>query len=239
MIAPGRDLDGGAGIYTDNVGAGMLIRCICPNCLDGVGLVNVDITMIWPTWTNNMAPPSGAYRTRYTYVCQLCERTAGVEFVYPAQGDGEQFRPPVKVALAWPERGPRPLALEAPEKVKSLFDEAAQCEAIGALRGAAGLYRACAEEIVRDRQQPGDDLQATINRMRGSGVDEDLIDALHDARLTGNWSLHQGVTFAPDEIEDLALLLTDVVEQIYAEPARRAEMRMNRDKRRAEHPRRS
>jgi hypothetical protein len=213
------------------------VRTICPNCGLGAGLVNLHTVMIWPQWTNNMAPPEVAYRTQSTFQCQLCEKTCAVHFEYPEQGDGEQFRPAERVTLAWPERGPRPLASEAPDRVKSLFDEAAQCEAIGALRGAAGLYRACVEEIVRDRQQPGDDLHATINRLRGSGVDEDLIDALHDARLTGNWSLHQGVTFAPDEIEDLALLLTDVVEQTYAEPGRREAMRVRRQRRRDENPR--
>jgi hypothetical protein len=82
---------------------------------------------------------------------------------------------------------------------------------------------------VRDRNAPN------IDGLLKLGVDQDIVKNLHEARLMGNWSLHAGVTFAPEEVKDVALLIRDAVHELYAEPARRQAMRSAREERR--HPR--
>ena len=55
-------------------------------------------------------------------------------------------------------------------------------------------------------------------------LEPDLVDGLHDTRLTGNWSVHDGVAFSDDEISDLSELVKDAVEILYVQPAKRKAM---------------
>lgn len=116
--------------------------------------------------------------------------------------------------------------------MRSLFREASVAESAGAFRGAAGLYRAAVEALVDDQEVSGRDLHAKIEGLRGR-VEDDLIADLHEARLTGNWSLHDGLEFSPEEVGDVADLIQDAVRILYVEPAKRAEMREARAARRA------
>jgi hypothetical protein len=154
-----------------------------------------------------------------------------VRFEYPTSDD--QFHAPSNVALLWPVRAPRELPEAAREDIRSLFREASLAENAGALRGAAALYRATVEEIVDDFAAAGRNLYERIDSLRGRGVDEDIVRDLHEARLLGNWSLHEGLEFAANEVEDVARLIEDAVEILYVQPARRAEMRQARAQRRA------
>ncbi len=121
---------------------------------------------------------------------------------------------------------------EAPANVAALWEEAALCQSLGALRGAAACLRGAVEQIVKHQRVPGNDLRAKINGLAASGVDADLIAALHDTRLTGNWTLHDGVAFAPDEVSDLVQLVDDAVQILYVQPAKRAAMATARAARR-------
>src|SRR5881398_3269726 len=81
---------------------------------------------------------------------------------------------------------------EAPAEVRGLFLEASTCEEAGALRGAAGLLRACVEAIVNEQGVSGRNLRDKIDGLQAKvpSLDANMIRDLHDARLTGNWSLH-------------------------------------------------
>jgi hypothetical protein len=118
--------------------------------------------------------------------------------------------------------------------MRSLFREASQAENVGALRAAGALYRAAVESLVEDQGVEGNDLYSRINGLEAKGVDPDLVRDLHEARLLGNWSLHEGLVFAPEEVQDVAQLLTDAVNILYVLPAARESMREARARRRDE-----
>jgi hypothetical protein len=202
----------------------------CPNCRRDTTLQLETAIHMWPQWSSNLAPPFTDYARLNVWTCMFCNKTTLIRVLYP-EAD-EQFRAPASIEMMWPERPPRELAEEAPDAVRSLFREASIAENAGALRGAAALYRAAVEELVGDRQAVGANLRDRIDALADQGVDADVVRDLHEARLTANWSLHEGTQFSPDEIADVAGLINDAVETLYVEPARRAAMREAREQRR-------
>jgi hypothetical protein len=92
------------------------------------------------------------------------------------------------------------------------------------------MYRATVEAIVKDKRMTGQDLKERINSLAGVGVDEDTVRDLHEARLTGNWSMHEGTEFSADE--DVAELIEQACYELYEEPAKREAMRAARQARR-------
>ncbi|MEO8697806.1 MAG: DUF4145 domain-containing protein, partial [Acidimicrobiales bacterium] len=78
----------------------------------------------------------------------------------------------------------------------------------------------------------GKDLYTRIEQLETRGIDRDLVDDLHEARLLGNWTLHEGVEFSPAEVADVSLLIADAVEVLYVQPAAKAMMRDLRRNRR-------
>jgi hypothetical protein len=71
-------------------------------------------------------------------------------------------------------------------------------------------------------------LNAKIDDLASKGVEQSIIDDLHEARFLGNWSLHEGVSFSTDQVADVAELISEAVNILYVEPARRAAMRESR-----------
>ena len=103
----------------------------------------------------------------------------------------------------------------------------------GRSRGAAGCLRAAVEQIAKERGAKGKDIQTRIDELgRITNLDSNIVKALHDTRLTGNWSLHDGVEFSHDEIEDLSQLVNETVQILYVQPAQRAAMAAARTARR-------
>ncbi len=221
------------GIFKDWPNLDEQVSDACPNCHNRTALRLTAQRLIWPQRSDDprALPREGRKSlTEHLWTCTYCGRNAVVWKFFDAADD--LVRNPVEVRLAWPERLPRELPAEAPEAVRSLYREASIVEHAGALRGAAVLYRAAAEELVKDQGAAGGDLYHRIEALRGSGVDEDLVRDLHEARLLGNWSIHEGVTFSAEESADVAELLQDCVEVLYVEPARREAMRTAREARR-------
>jgi hypothetical protein len=169
--------------------------------------------------------------TVHAWQCDFCNRTSLVFKEYDKDEGGDPVRSPSKVWIAWPDRAPRELPVQAPESIRSLYREASVAENASCLRGAAGLYRAVVEELMRDQSAEGRDLHARIEALR-TRIDDDLVTDLHEARLTGNWGLHDGMTFSAEEVADVAQLIRDAVDILYVEPARRQAMREQRAARR-------
>lgn len=165
------------------------------------------------------------------WTCVVCDESM-IE-IHVFEESDRQDRDPVDVRLVYPDAPPRTLPEEAPEEVASLFREASVAENAGATRGAAGLYRATVEALAKDRGIVNGNLAQKLGGLRELGVDDDIVADLHEARLLGNWSLHDGVAFAPEEVADVAHLIADAVDQLYAEPARRQAMRQARADRRS------
>jgi hypothetical protein len=202
----------------------------CPNCKVHAALGLVDERQLWPQVSANLAPPFDAYVTEQVWKCLHCDRTATYLLVFPPSE--EQRRDPTERRMTWPDVPPRDLSEHTPAAARSLFEEGARCEALGALRAAAGLYRAVVEEVCRDLGQSEGPLAARIEKLRERGVEADVVRDLHEARVTGNWSLHDGLEFTAAEIADIADLIVAATHDLYEEPARRRDMRASRAARR-------
>jgi hypothetical protein len=103
---------------------------------------------------------------------------------------------------------------------------------VGALRGAAVLYRATVEEVCTAAGSSGANLHARIEGLAAKGAEADLITDLHEARLLGNWAIHEGLEFSADEVADVAQLIADAVAVLFVVPEERRRMRLSRAERR-------
>ena len=134
-----------------------------------------------------------------------------------------------------PPGSARRLPDEAPELMASFFQEAGVCEAVGALRAAGGLYRSAAEAML-DSRVTGRDIPAKVNQfVQLPEVDPSLAEELKatftDARLVGREALHHGVDYSAQEIGELAELLRDAAEAVFAQPAQRERRRQRQAQR--------
>lgn len=131
-----------------------------------------------------------------------------------------------------PAESPRKLHESAPEAVRSLFAEASTCEKAKALRAAAVMYRATVEELVKDQGADDWGLKDKIKNLKGKLSDE-LIEDLHEARMLGDDSIHKGITYSAEEVEDVAKLIEEAVLVLYVQPEEKRAMRDARKTRRA------
>ena len=120
----------------------------------------------------------------------------------------------------------------APAPVRDCFAEASVCQQAGALRGAAVLYRAAVEELVKEQGATGGKLYDQIESLR-TKLPDDLVQDLHEARMLGNDSIHAGVTYSAHEVADVAGLIQEAVLVLYVQPAEKQAMRDARRSRRA------
>ncbi|MFJ2477189.1 DUF4145 domain-containing protein [Streptomyces sp. NPDC087659] len=154
--------------------------------------------------------------------CDLCGRgvaeLVGYEDVTMTTGQApaESWRRQV-----WPEALPRALSSQAPEMVRALYADASRAENAGSFRLAGVGYRAVVEEICKDQGATQYNLQGKIQELAGRGLPQDVVDAMHEARVVGNDSVHHNVEYAADEIADLALLIEEAVKILYVQPAER------------------
>ncbi|WP_436763293.1 hypothetical protein [Streptosporangium sp. V21-05] len=73
-----------------------------------------------------------------------------------------------------------------------------------------------------------------IEGLRGQ-LDEDLIVDLHEARMLGNDSVHDGLPYSPEEVANVAELIVEMTQTPYIEPAKKAAMREARKQCREAH----
>jgi hypothetical protein len=213
----------------------------CPNCGLNVSFTLQHSRQIFPTLQQPgefPSPPVGeVYVREFVRVCVHCNRT-----VVTIQGfcriDAESNSNAVKVGeeeRVWPPSEPRELPVTAPAEVRSLYAEGSRCESAQSYRGAAGMYRGAVERLCEDRGAAGKDLNQRINDLVNRGVTAEIVADLHEARLLGNWSLHDGLEFSAAEVADVAELIAEAVHVLYVEPAERARMRQARKDRRDQH----
>jgi hypothetical protein len=202
----------------------------CPNCGKESKLQRRDMRVVWPWPTANRVPQSNPYTIEEIWTCLLCDKSAVRLLVY---GDGDILeRDPEYARFMFPVMAPRTMPPEAPLAVQSLFTEASVAENAGALRGAAVLYRAAVERLADDQGATGRNLKERINALKGRQIEDEIVSDLHEARLLGNWSIHEGVEFSPGEVADVAQLILDAVHELYVQPAQRDAMREARAARR-------
>lgn len=136
----------------------------------------------------------------------------------------------------------RTLDSEAPPGIANAFAEASQCQSIGAMRAAGAMYRMALELICDEKGIPRNGKNASggsyfslANRvpdLAANGLPQDLVDNMHEVRLVGNDSVHEGIAFSVAELDDIAGMIEEAVQVLWVQPAQRAAMKAARDARR-------
>ncbi|RXW31093.1 hypothetical protein C1706_13920 [Propioniciclava flava] len=134
-----------------------------------------------------------------------------------------------------PHESPRTLHESAPAAVRSLFAEASTCEKSNAFRAAGVMYRAAVEELTKDQKASGGTLFDKIESLKVKLSDE-LVQDLHEARMLGNDSIHAGITYSAEEVDDVARLIEEAVLVLYVQPEQKRAMRDARKARRSGAP---
>jgi hypothetical protein len=117
--------------------------------------------------------------------------------------------------------------------VRSFYEEGGVAEAAGARRAAAAMFRGSVEAIcdALDIPRKGS-LRDRVDDLATKGVDRDIVEDLHEARLVGNDSLHDGTIYDADELADVAELIADAVRLALVLPAEKQAMKEKRNARR-------
>lgn len=207
------------------------MAALCPNCNKHASLVLRDRRQLHPELTDNVAPPPVPYVHELVWSCSHCEATTAelnVFGVADLDDPNWQDRSMEASVRIWPPSAPRELADDVPLGIRSLYREASECENAGALRGAAALYRATVEELCTERGADGLQMYHRIENLKTKGLTDEVVNDLHEARLLGNWTLHDGLAFSADEVADVAELIQEACVVIYVQPAQRAAMRAAR-----------
>ncbi|MGW7071873.1 DUF4145 domain-containing protein [Streptomyces sp. NPDC054855] len=194
-----------------------------------------------------LRPKDDVFRVvEHILACQSCRTTAVVLQHWgpdlPTDDDHDAIAIAIKekaskprlLVLVHPRRSSQTLDPTAPEEVRGLFSEGTKCQEAGALRAAAAMYRAAVEEICRDREVTGRNLKEKIADLTNKGVPDDVVRDLDEARTLGNWSLHDGLTFSYQEVDDVAELIQEAVFIVYVQPEQRSALRAARQQRRRE-----
>lgn len=213
----------------------MVYRDVCQNCNTGSAFEESDDRIVWPEYTYSTTGVDAkvdhcvGIRVR---TCTHCAKSSAWLERFDRSDPGRYFKR-TSAQLIIPSATPRELEPTVPEDIRSLFAEASICETIGALRGAAGLYRATAEALCRDQQAEGATLAAKLASLKKSKeIAEQILEDLHEARLLGNYSLHDGLEFTSEEVADVADLLEEATVALYVQPAERRRLREARRLRR-------
>lgn len=146
--------------------------------------------------------------------------------------------------LAYPfVPGSRTLDSTVPSSVGDAYAEASQCQAIGAMRAAGAMYRMALELICDEQGVPragnnaeGKAYARLVNRvpdLEAKGLPHDLVQNMHEVRLVGNDSIHEGIAFSTDELDDVGSMIEEAAQVLWVQPAQREAMRAAREARRA------
>lgn len=93
------------------------------------------------------------------------------------------------------------------------------------------MYRATVEELAKDQQATGGNLYEKIESLKGK-LSAELVEDLHEARMLGNDSIHAGLIYSAEEVEDVAKLIEEAVLVLDVQPEEKRAMRDARKARR-------
>jgi len=193
------------------------------------------------------APHSPSEVCLVVFQCQGCKNSSAFhEYRYEMP---EGFEPPIRhwFVLSYPKRSPRRLTGDSvPEAVHSFYEEGGIAEAAGAPRAAAAMFRGAVEAICDALEIPRKaknnagkeyrrNLQDRVDELAKKGIDGDVVSDMHEARLVGNDSLHDGLSYSREELADVADLIAEAVHLAFVQPAERRTMREARKARREAH----
>lgn len=203
-------------------------RGVCPHpeCAVGVAMSLREQRGVHPfASSNGIVTTDGLVVYEQLWTCDLCHR-ATIELVGLVDQDGKSLKEASESwrRQVWPEPLPRKLSDDVPELVRSLFMDASKAENAGSYRLAGVGYRAAVEEICKDQGAIKYSLYDKITELAERGLPQDVVDAMHEARVVGNDSIHHNLEYAADEIADLAELIKEAAKILYVQPAERKRM---------------
>lgn len=220
---------------------GLVPPGLCPNCHLHSGFAVPEHgfnSYIWPH--PQLENPSVEHQIKFGMhtwlrqipaICHHCHKTTVLHQLIRFHEDGKTGEV-LRVMQVWPERQSRELHVSAPNAMRELFAEGARAEAAEAYRAAGAMYRAAVEELCKNLGAEGNGLFNKINDLANRGVTREIVDDLHEARLLGNWSLHDGLEFSAEEVADVANLIVEAVHILYVQSEERRAMREARKARR-------
>jgi len=213
---------------------------VCPNCGFASAFASEGTARVWPTYfrhtPNSGTPPQTSMWVNIVVMrCLHCSKTISLKDTFaelPTESVDVVTRKHLSRRLIHPAPAPRELHESVPDAIRSFHREASTCEQAGALRGASVLYRAAVEELVNERGAAGRNLYERIEDLKSKGLSAELVDDLHEARLLGNDSIHDGLEYSAEEVGDVAELIEEATVLLYVQPAERQRMRDARKDRR-------
>ncbi|WP_179282278.1 DUF4145 domain-containing protein [Streptosporangium subroseum] len=208
-------------------------QMICAHCGYGTTQTSRDVHRIAPQYHDSLGDASGGIFEK-TWSCDYCDRVIIELITCGSASSGTASRRVKEIMQIWPARTIRELPPEVPEPIRDRFQEGSRCEGAAAYRGAAAMYRAAVEELCKERGATKYKLYEKIEELRGQ-LDEDLIVDLHETRMLGNDSVHDGLTYSPEEVANVAELIVEMTQTLYIEPAKKTAMREARKQRREAH----
>lgn len=202
----------------------------CSHCGRDTSLRKYDERQIAPRLREQPSSYINA-TTEETWVCDFCDQVTLELVFYAAVNDSDTKE--VAREQAWPPRRPRALDAGVPEAIRSAFEEGSRCEVAGAMRGAAAMYRMAVEVLCKDQGTTAAKLYHMIEELGTKNLPAEIVKDLHEARMLGNDSIHDGLRFSADEVADVADLIVEATVHLYVQPADRAAMRAARQARRS------
>lgn len=204
-------------------------KLICPLCgvytsfsplsLVGKGVLRERSTsamMVYETVALKAVTHHEAEQSDYAIlICQACEN----RFV----AKKHQYRD--EWSAAYPIQH-KPVAEEIPEPVKSEFEEAHLCFAVGANRACIAMCQVALEALWREQKVSG------IQELKDKGViSGQLYDRANELRLWGNVAKHELIpdVVEREDAEQLLLYFETLVSTIYVEPKRSDSLKRKRE----------
>lgn len=118
-----------------------------------------------------------------------------------------------------------PVADEIPEPIKSEFEEAYLCFAVGAYRGCLSMCEAALEAVWRKKEVSG------LQGLKDKGIiSERLYQQANEIRKWANVAKHEIIEDAvtKEEAEELLKYLEDLLDNIYIQPQRMSDLTQKR-----------
>ncbi|MEU4703304.1 DUF4145 domain-containing protein [Nonomuraea dietziae] len=204
-------------------------QVICAHCNTGVVQTLRAVRAVSPAYSEHPHDAHGIFERAWS--CDFCNGVVVELLMCGPLYENQRMRELLWSKQLWPKAMTRALEPEVPEGIRDRFAEGSTCESAGALRGAAAMYRAAIEELCKEQGASKFNLHDKIEELRGS-LGEEIVRDLHEARMLGNDSVHDGLVYAPEEVADVAELIVEMTEILYVQPARRAALRDARKARR-------
>ncbi|NQT31008.1 MAG: DUF4145 domain-containing protein [Deltaproteobacteria bacterium] len=152
------------------------------------------------------------------YAILCCQKCDGV-FVVANLSDGKGWR----VVHPIPHK---PASDKIPPRIKSEFEEASLCFAIGAHRACAAMCQRTLESLSQNKKVSG------LNQLLEKGIiSQGLFDRATEIRLWAGIVKHEPITesVSKDDAEELITYLEDIINHVYVEQARYEALKQKRE----------